>query len=114
MSTKKHESASGYLSRRRLLQGAAGAAAVAAAGLCDRAPAAEEKKTPAGKVVTKGRIRQSVCAWCFQPMTLETLAQNVAAMGLNSIELVDPKDWPILKKHGLICAIASSSTVYCS
>jgi len=29
-------------------------------------------------------------------------------MGLRSVELVDRKDWPILKKHGLICAMANS------
>jgi hydroxypyruvate isomerase len=39
---------------------------------------------------------------------LDTLARNVAAMGVRSIELVDPKSWPILKKHGLICALANS------
>jgi hydroxypyruvate isomerase len=29
-------------------------------------------------------------------------------MGLKSVELVPPADWPTLKKHGLACAIASS------
>jgi hydroxypyruvate isomerase len=29
-------------------------------------------------------------------------------LGCFSIELVDPKDWPTLKKHGLICALAGS------
>jgi hydroxypyruvate isomerase len=58
--------------------------------------------------VTKNRINQSVAAWCYQPMPLETLAKNAAAMGIKSIELVDPKDWPVLKKHGLVCALANS------
>lgn len=58
--------------------------------------------------VVKGRIKQSACAWCFKPMALETLARNGAAMGLKSIELVPPKDWRILKKYGLICALTSS------
>jgi len=98
---------SGGLSRRQLLQGAA---AVMAAGaiMPGAAGAAEEQKSAGGRVVTKGRIKQSVCAWCFKPMPLETLAQNVAAMGLKSIELVDSQDWPILKKYGLICALTGS------
>jgi hydroxypyruvate isomerase len=109
MSTTKHDIASGHLSRRRLLQGAAGVAAFAAAGLPGIARA-EEKKTTEKKApeARKGRIKQSVCAWCFKPMTLDALAQNVVALGLNSIELVDPPEWPILKKHGLICAMANS------
>jgi hydroxypyruvate isomerase len=98
---------SGGLSRRRWLQTAAGA--VAAAAVTPGFGKAAEENQPAGqRVVTRGRIKQSVCAWCFKPMPLETLAQNVAAMGVPSIELVDPKDWPILKKYGLICALCGS------
>jgi hydroxypyruvate isomerase len=99
--------------RRRWLQGATGAAA--ALGALPGAAAAAGRRTrtaagvaAAGPVVTNGRIKQSVCAWCFKSIPLETFAQNCAAMGLKSIELVDPKDWPILKKYGLICALTSS------
>jgi hydroxypyruvate isomerase len=92
--------------RRRLLQGAAGAAALAV-GLPALSRAAEEKPAASEKVVTKGRINQSVCAWCFK-MPLEQLAANAAAMGLKSVELVGPDQWPILKKHGLICAMTGS------
>lgn len=55
------------------------------------------------------RINQSVCAWCFRPMSVEDLAINSAKMGIKSVELVSPKDWPLLKKHGLTCAIAGST-----
>jgi hydroxypyruvate isomerase len=107
MSTRNEDSSSKSLTRRRLLKGAAGAAAIAT-GLSSVGLAAEPKKTPRRRAVTKGRINQSVCAWCFNPMPLETLAKNCVAMGVKSIELVDPKDWPILKKHGLTCALANS------
>ena len=90
------------LTRRGVLAGAAGALA-----LGGRWASGETK--PGGPVVTKGRIKQSVCAWCFtKTMSLESLAGEVAAMGVKSIELVDPKDFGILKKHGLICAITGS------
>ena len=56
----------------------------------------------------RGHIKHSVCPWCFEPMPLETLCRHAAAMGIQSVELVEPKDWPILKKHGLMCAIAGS------
>ena len=61
-----------------------------------------------GPLVTKGRIHQSVCQWCFKGIELEALARRVAAMGAKSIELVPPKDWPILKRHGLTCALSTS------
>jgi len=56
----------------------------------------------------KGRLKQSVCPWCFEPMDLETLARNAAAMGIKSVELVPPEKWPILKKYGLVCALSNS------
>lgn len=106
-------SVGGGVSRRSLLQGAAGAV-VAAAGASRFALAAEsaaaDSAAATGPVVTRGRIKQSVCEWCFTSPTfsLDQLAQAVAAMGVKSIELVDPEHWPILKKHGLICALTSS------
>ena len=56
----------------------------------------------------KGRIRHSVCKWCFGKTSLEELAAFCAAQGIASIELVGPNDWPVLKKHGLICAMTPS------
>ncbi len=101
----------GHISRRGLLRGLAGAGAMAgllAAARETRPAEAKPHGLPLGRAVKKGRINQSVCAWCFDPMPLEELARHCAAMGVKSIELVPPEKWPILKEHGLICAIASS------
>ena len=38
-------------------------------------------------------------------MDVETLARHAAAMGLAALENVAPKDWPILKRHGLVNAM---------
>ena len=62
----------------------------------------------------KGRIKQSVCFWCYngylkqKNMDLDQFAAVCAEMGLKSIELLRPNQWPTLKKHGLICAITPS------
>lgn len=93
----------GTCTRRQLLTGAAGTAALAASRL-----ALGSEPVPPQAAVTKGRIKQSVCYWCFEKLGLETLAAKAAAMGISSVELVPPKDWPILKKHGLICALTAS------
>ena len=58
--------------------------------------------------VTNARIKQSVVPWCFNPMPVEELAKHAAAMGLKSVELCDPKHWPLLKELGMTCAIAGS------
>ena len=58
--------------------------------------------------VTNGRIKQSVVPWCFNPMSVEELAKHSAAMGLKSVELCDPKHWPLLKELGMTCAISGS------
>lgn len=58
---------------------------------------------------TKGRIKQSLVQWCyskyFEP---EQMAQVAKSLGCKSVELIDPKDWDMLKSHGLTCAIAGS------
>jgi hydroxypyruvate isomerase len=56
----------------------------------------------------KGNIRHSVCKWCYGKIPLEDFCQAVRAMGLESVDLLGPGDWPTLKKHGLTCAMASA------
>lgn len=93
------------LTRRHLLAGTAGALAATAVG-GQRPVAAAEADT--NWKITNGRIKQSVVAWCFNPMPVEELAAAAAALGFQSLELADPKHWPTLRKHGLTCAIAGS------
>lgn len=52
-------------------------------------------------------LQQSVCKWCFRTLSVEELARGAAAIGMKSVELVPPEDWPTLKKYGLTCAMAS-------
>lgn len=87
------------IERRAILAGL-GVAALAAPG--NPRASAEEKK------VRRGRVRQSVVKWCYDPMPIDKLAAAAAAMGILSVELVEPKDWPVLKRHGLTCALATS------
>jgi hydroxypyruvate isomerase len=94
------------LTRRTLLAGLAAAGTTAA--MSHEVTAAEPFSDDPTWKIAKGRINQSVVHWCFKPMTVEQLAIHAAAMGLKSVELAPPADWPILKKHGLTCAIAGS------
>jgi hydroxypyruvate isomerase len=99
------------LTRRAMLGTVAGAAAAAgAAALAPRALWAAA--TP-----RKGHIKHSVCLWCFDKylksakMSLDDFCQACVKMGILSIELTEPKLWPTLKKHGLICAMSNSHTI---
>jgi hydroxypyruvate isomerase len=83
---------------------------IAAGGTAALSPttAAESPADDPHWKITKGRIHQSVVQWCFKPMAVEDLARHAASLGLKSVELCPPADWPILKKYGLTCAIAGS------
>ncbi len=93
------------VSRRGALRTLAGAAALGAAWPLGQSALAAE---------LKGRIHQSVCLWCYRGymgkanMDLDTFAAACAKLGLQSIELTSPGQWPTLKKHGLICAMTPS------
>jgi hydroxypyruvate isomerase len=96
---------SNFISRRSALTKIAGtsAVAVAAVRLSHRLGAADV--TTATKL--KGRINHSVCQWCYKNIPLEDLCQAAKDMGLQSVELLELKDFPTLKKFGLTCAVVS-------
>jgi hydroxypyruvate isomerase len=54
-----------------------------------------------------GRLRQSVCQWCYSRMPLDDLCAAAKGMGLESVELLGEKDWATVKQHGLTCAMAN-------
>ena len=82
-----------------------GAAALAAASLSPNLQAAEKE---AGARL-KGNINHSVCRWCYRKLSLEDLCKAAKAIGLKSIELLGPEQWPIVKQHGLTCAMAGGA-----
>lgn len=53
----------------------------------------------------KGRINHSVCKWPYGDIPLEKMCQAANEIGLKSIELQGPEEWPILEKYGLTCAM---------
>lgn len=53
----------------------------------------------------KGRVNHSVCRWCYNDIPLEDLCKAANKIGLKSIELTGPDEWPILKKYGLVSAM---------
>jgi hydroxypyruvate isomerase len=81
---------------------AGGTAGLATLGIPSISSAGAETST-----ARKGRIRHSVCRWCYGGIELEALCQAGKAMGLTSVELLGVKDFPVLQRHGLACAMVS-------
>lgn len=91
------------VSRRNVLTtlastGAAAAALSARWGLAANGPAK-----------LKGNIHHSVCRWCYGKISLDDLCKACVDIGIQSIELTGPKEWPTLAKYGLTCAIGNGA-----
>jgi hydroxypyruvate isomerase len=61
---------------------------------------------PAQAIPRKGRLKQCATMSCFGNMRLEDACREGARLGLKGIDLVGPKNWPVLKKYGLIPTMA--------
>ena len=99
---RKNES----LTRRQLLKTTAGVAAGTAVVGEGIAQAVEVDSLESQ--VKKGRIKQSVCGWCYKSLSLDELAAASAKLGLVGIDLVKPEDFPTLKKYGLVSTMTPS------
>jgi hydroxypyruvate isomerase len=90
-------------SRRSSLQKIAGSVTLATLGssLHNRLEAADK----ALDSTLKGKINHSVCRWCYQSISLDDLCKAAKDIGLQSIELVGPEEWPTLAKYGLTSAL---------
>ena len=89
------------MNRRKMIKNMAGAAVVTAA-------------SPAGSALygavsddapLKGNIHHSVSQWCYDDIPLDDFAKACKGMGIESIELLGEKDWPVVRKAGLKCAV---------
>jgi hydroxypyruvate isomerase len=57
-----------------------------------------------------GRFPQSIAFWCFnsagEKWDIDTTCRVANELRCKSVELAAPEDWAVLKKYGLVCAIA--------
>ena len=91
------------LNRRQVMQsGLAGAASAMLSTLPAAAHAQDAKITP---VARKGNIKQSVSRWCYQKIALDDLCKASAEMGLVAIDLLQPDEFEIPRRYGLICSM---------
>jgi hydroxypyruvate isomerase len=59
----------------------------------------------------KGNINHSVARWCFGDIDIDTLCSEAKKIGISGIDLVGPKDWPVLKKYNLISTMCNGAEI---
>ncbi len=91
-------------SRRKLLKTLVGTAGIGLASSLNARLSAADRLMP---LEISGKVNHSVCKWCYRDIPLEDLCKAAVEIGLSSIELLTPRDFPILNKYGLECAMVS-------
>jgi len=82
------------LTRRELLKSSVAGIAVA-----------QVRPLLASSTPRKGRIRQSVCQWCYSKTPIDQLAGYAAKIGLKGVDLLKPDEYEIPRRYGLICTM---------
>ena len=89
------------MDRRKMITNMAGAAVVTTASPLNSILNGAGK----GDTPLKGNIHHSVSRWCYDDIPFDEFAKACKEMGIESIELLGEKDWPVVKKAGLKCAV---------
>ena len=94
-------------SRRKLLkQLAVGSIAVAANPIASLAVNNNDEMYK-----LKGNINHSVCRWTYNFLPLEELCGVANKIGLKAIDLIGPKEWNVLKSHGLDSSMCNGAEI---
>ena len=88
---------------KKLLIGGSAVVAAPALSLASCGTAIDNKK--------KGNINHSVCRWTYSDLSLEELCQTVKQLGFSAIDLVGPKEWNILKNHGVYSSMCNGAEI---
>jgi hydroxypyruvate isomerase len=80
-------------------------AGTAAIGASSMIPAFASDKENNSTLKFKGNINHSVCQWCFNFISVEQLCIEVKKIGFGAIDLMGPKDWPMLQKYNLFSSM---------
>ena len=59
-----------------------------------------------------GRLKQSLARWCYDKIEIDDLCRAAADMGITGMDLVAPKDWPVLRKYGITPAMVQGAGTF--
>ena len=56
-------------------------------------------------------INHSVARWCFSSFSLDQLLPRLKDLGIHSIDLIAPEEFPILKKYNFNCSMCEGAEI---
>lgn len=59
----------------------------------------------------KGNVNHAVCRWTYNHLSLDELCIASKNLGIKAIDLIGPKEWGILKKHGLDSSMCNGAEI---
>lgn len=57
------------------------------------------------EVALKGNINHSVAYWTYNFLPLDEMCRTIKKLGFMAIDLLAPKDWPVVQQHGIYCSM---------
>jgi hydroxypyruvate isomerase len=57
-----------------------------------------------------GRLKQSVCRWCYAKTPMEDLAAACVKLGVQAVDLLPRAEWDVARKHGLTLTVVPGPT----
>ncbi|MEL6917890.1 MAG: TIM barrel protein [Bacteroidota bacterium] len=88
-----------------------GTSAAASAGLLTFKTANASETGREKEFLLKNNINHSVCQWCFGEVPLEDFLRTLTQLGIKAIDLIGPKDWPLLKKYNIQCTMCNGAEI---
>jgi hydroxypyruvate isomerase len=94
--------------RRNLLKGIA----ISAAAMGSNVAFSDTTKASEPKLLSlKGHVNHSVARWTYGDLSIEELCKAVNTIGFSAIDLVGPKDWPVLKRYGIESSMCNGAEI---
>jgi hydroxypyruvate isomerase len=94
--------------KRRTFIGTSAAATIGV--LAYQTTNAQEKKQDMGFKL-KNNINHSVCHWCFGDIPLEDFLINLNELNIKAVDLMGPKEWPLLKKYNIYSSMCNGAEI---
>ncbi len=99
------------MKRRNFIETGVITTAVTASGLLAFNSCSTQKEERKTSAMLNNNINHSICQWCYGDMELEDLLVAIKKIGLSAIDLIGPKDWPLLKKHEVECSMCNGAEI---
>ncbi|KGK30722.1 hydroxypyruvate isomerase family protein [Cellulophaga sp. E6(2014)] len=88
-----------------------GTAAVGSLGIVSCQAASTPINSKKKDFVLKNNINHSVCHWCFGKIPLEDFLITLNELGVKAVDLMGPKEWPLLKKYNIHSTMCNGAEI---